>query len=78
MLPNELPAKQPRRLALLFDGTWNKRQDTTNVWRTRLMLRRSADQVYDDEGVGTAKGEKLRGGGFGWGLSAKDSLRIFG
>jgi uncharacterized protein (DUF2235 family) len=65
-------AVSPRRLVLLFDGTWNKRQDSTNVWRTRLMLRRLPEQIlYYDEGVGTAKGEKFRGGAFGWGVSAK-------
>lgn len=38
----------------------------------KLMLRRSPDQVvYYDQGVGTAKGEAVRGGAFGWGLSAK-------
>lgn len=63
---------KPRRLILLFDGTWNRREDTTNVWRMRLMLRRSADQVvFYDEGVGTIKGEAIRGGAFGMGLSRK-------
>lgn len=63
---------KPRRLVLLFDGTWNKREDTTNVWRFRTMLRHNLDQhVYYDEGVGTAKGEKVVGGAFGRGLSRK-------
>lgn len=62
----------PRRLVLLLDGTWNKREDTTNVWRMRTMLARRPDQlVYYDEGVGTAKGEAVAGGAFGSGLSAK-------
>jgi uncharacterized protein (DUF2235 family) len=62
----------PRRLVLLFDGTWNKRESTTNVWRMRTLLRTSQDQcVYYDEGVGTAKGEKITGGVFGSGISAK-------
>lgn len=61
-----------RRLVLLLDGTWNKREDTTNVWRMRIMLRQDQTQkIYYDEGVGTAKGEKLRGGALASGLSAK-------
>lgn len=63
---------EPRRLVLLLDGTWNKRQDSTNVWRMRALLRHGPRQrVYYDEGVGTAKGEVFRGGVFGSGLSAK-------
>ena len=62
----------PRRLVLLFDGTWNKREDTTNVWRMRMLLRPSEDQlVYYDEGVGTQKGERFTGGALGSGISAK-------
>lgn len=62
----------PRKLVLFFDGTWNRREDTTNVWRMKLLLRRSADQLaYYDEGVGTEKGEAIRGGAFGYGLSSK-------
>lgn len=62
----------PRRLVLLLDGTWNKREDTTNVWRMRMMLREDQNQlVYYDEGVGTEKGEIFTGGALGSGLSAK-------
>jgi uncharacterized protein (DUF2235 family) len=61
-----------RRLVLLFDGTWNRRENSTNVWRMRLLLEQSADQlVYYDEGVGTEKLELIRGGALGTGLSAK-------
>jgi hypothetical protein len=61
-----------RRLVLLFDGTWNKREDTTNVWRLKTLLRHVSGQlVYYDEGVGTEKGEKLTGGALGRGLSRK-------
>jgi uncharacterized protein (DUF2235 family) len=61
-----------RRLVLLFDGTWNRRENATNVWRMRLLLEQSADQiVYYDEGVGTKKLERIRGGALGTGLSAK-------
>ena len=63
---------QPRRLVLLFDGTWDRREDTTNVWRFYLMLRKSPDQVvYYDEGVGTQPGAALVGGAFASGLSRK-------
>lgn len=63
---------RPRRLVLLFDGTWNKREDTTNVWRMRALLRNDSDQcLYYDEGVGTQKGEKIGGGVFGTGISSK-------
>jgi uncharacterized protein (DUF2235 family) len=65
-------ASVSRRLVLLFDGTWNRRENATNVWRMRLLLEQSADQiVYYDEGVGTKKLELIRGGALGTGLSAK-------
>jgi hypothetical protein len=61
-----------RRLVLLLDGTWNKREDTTNVWRMSILLRQDQTQrLYYDEGVGTLKGEAIAGGAFGHGLSAK-------
>ena len=57
---------------MLFDGTWNKREDTTNVWRFKILLESNAHQViYYDEGVGTKQGEEIVGGAFGQGLSAK-------
>jgi hypothetical protein len=62
----------PRRLVLLFDGTWNRREDTTNIWRMKMLLRQTPDQlVYYDEGVGTAKGMEFKGGALGQGLSRK-------
>lgn len=71
-MPLQATVAQPRRLILLLDGTWNKREDTTNVWRMRTMLAHSSEQlVYYDEGVGTARGEAISGGAFGSGLSAK-------
>jgi len=61
-----------RRLVLLFDGTWNRRENATNVWRMRLLLEHYAEQlVYYDEGVGTKQLERIRGGALGSGLSAK-------
>ncbi len=66
-----LPGK---RLALFYDGTWNKPDNNTNVWRLSLML---ADQGNDgvpqikfyDEGVGTHWTDRISGGAFGYGLS---------
>jgi uncharacterized protein (DUF2235 family) len=61
-----------RNLVMLFDGTWNRRESTTNVYRTKLMLEQSDDQmVYYDQGVGTEKFEEICGGAFGTGLSQK-------
>lgn len=63
----------PKRLALLLDGTWNTVQDNTNVWRLCQLLA-PVDQagitqsVYYTSGVGTARGERLRGGALGYGL----------
>lgn len=63
-----------KRLALFFDGTWNKPENNTNVWRLSIML---ADQGGDgvpqkkfyDEGVGTHWFDRISGGAFGYGLS---------
>jgi len=61
-----------RRLVLLFDGTWNRRESTTNVFRASLVLDRSPEQlIFYTEGIGTDKGTKLRGGALAIGLSTK-------
>ncbi|UVJ42855.1 DUF2235 domain-containing protein [Pseudomonas sp. LS1212] len=65
----------PRNLILLFDGTWNKQQDKTNVCQ---MLQSFASAgahdgqqpCFYDPGVGTEWHEVLTGGAFGHGLSA--------
>jgi uncharacterized protein (DUF2235 family) len=62
-----------KRIALFLDGTWNTIRDNTNVWRLRaLCAERSADgarqAIYYDQGVGTRRGESVRGGVFGYGL----------
>lgn len=63
---------QARRLVLLFDGTWNRPEDTTNVWRMKMLLRQTPKQIiYYDKGVGTKKGQEIAGGAFGKGLSRK-------
>jgi uncharacterized protein (DUF2235 family) len=63
-----------RRIALLFDGTWNNRRTRTNVVRLRESIRSSGPSDPDqpcfyDEGVGTKWYNRLSGGAFGRGLS---------
>jgi uncharacterized protein (DUF2235 family) len=67
-----------KRLVLLFDGTWNKPESNTNVWRFNLMLADRGDDgvpqlKFYDEGVGTHWFDRLSGGAFGYGLS--DNVR---
>jgi uncharacterized protein (DUF2235 family) len=66
-----------RRLVLCFDGTWNKPEDQTNVWRLYSAIPDAIPDVpagiarqlkYYDTGVGTERMNKLFGGAFGWGL----------
>lgn len=62
-----------KRLVLTLDGTWNKAEDNTNVWRVcQLVAPMAADGlqqiVYYTPGVGTARGERIRGGSLGYGL----------
>ena len=69
------PTKPGKRLALFFDGTWNKPENNTNVWRLSLMLAdKGPDGVpqvkFYDEGVGTHWFDRISGGAFGAGLSA--------
>lgn len=69
-----------KRLVLCCDGTWNTpdqerggRPAPTNVTKVALAVAPDgggiAQQVFYQPGVGTAVGERLRGGAFGWGLS---------
>src|SRR5437867_5462888 len=63
-----------KRLAVFLDGTWNKPESNTNVWRLYLMLAdRGEDGVpqkqYYDAGVGTYWFDRISGGWFGYGLS---------
>lgn len=66
------PAREPRRLALFIDGTWNVEDNNTNVWRL-YSLALSADPegqlCFYTKGVGTSYGSKLRGGVLGMGFS---------
>lgn len=70
----------PQRLVVCLDGTWNNRDDRTNVSHhfdlvvKGLVPRRpgSSDQIlqrkYYDAGVGTGLLDRVSGGGFGSGL----------
>lgn len=72
--PQSKPSKPGKRLAMFYDGTWNKPEDQTNVWRLKQLL---ADKGSDgvpqlpnyDAGVGTHWYDRLTGGMFGAGLS---------
>lgn len=61
-----------RRLVICLDGTWNKRDDTTNIWRIFALTSDSDGAVtqikYYDQGVGTRWYDKATGGAFGTGM----------
>jgi uncharacterized protein (DUF2235 family) len=66
-------AMAKKRLALFLDGSWNDTADNTNVRRLYdMMALTGADGLeqkpYYSEGVGTARGEEVRGGIYGYGL----------
>lgn len=69
------PAVQPKkRFAVFLDGTWNTVTDNTNVWRLKSLLALNGSEgteqlSYYSTGVGTAFGERARGGMFGYGLN---------
>jgi uncharacterized protein (DUF2235 family) len=67
------PSPGRRRLALRFDGTWNRLESQTSVARLFRAIGTAAsgypDQLsFYDAGVGTRPGERIRGGAFGLGL----------
>ena len=68
-----------RRLIVCLDGTWNNRDDSTNVLYAHSLARECQNLKTDDgslvtqqhyyqEGVGTGPLDRLTGGGFGIGL----------
>jgi uncharacterized protein (DUF2235 family) len=58
-----------KRLSIFLDGTWNRLNNNTNVWRLKSLTPEAADQrVYYSQGVGTRRGEFARGGITGWGI----------
>lgn len=63
-----------KRLIVLFDGTWNTRDDRTNVARmAEAIAKEGLDGVpqekWYDPGPGTNWYDRLRGGAFGYGVS---------
>ncbi|WP_285275066.1 DUF2235 domain-containing protein [Halopseudomonas bauzanensis] len=77
-----------RRLILCLDGTWNSNDKSSKVTNV-IKLLRSIPSVADDgtsqilyygRGVGTAKGDKMRGGFSGAGLDSNviDGYRFLG
>ena len=68
-----------KRLALFLDGTWNRPDDNTNVWRLNtLVAAKGADGIdqlpYYETGVGTKWYDRFRGGALGTGLTGKVRL----
>ena len=71
-IPHDGVASTKKRVAVLLDGTWDTVNDNTSVWRLKSLLasqgRDGLEQIsYYSVGVGTAFGERLRGGMFGYG-----------
>lgn len=67
------PPSKLRRLAVFLDGTTDKSEGNTNVWRARcLCADRDKDgceqRIYYAAGVGTQLGEIARGEVFGYGI----------
>jgi uncharacterized protein (DUF2235 family) len=67
------PPPQPKRLVIFLDGTTDKSEGNTNVWRARSLcaLKDKDDReqrIYYAAGVGTQLGEVTRGEVFGYGI----------
>ena len=71
-----------QRLVICLDGTWNKRDDCTNVYHLHNLVAKGEvgppdarvwQQCYYDEGVGTGMLDSVTGGAFGFGL--EDNVR---
>ena len=61
-----------KRLAIFLDGTWNTLNNNTNVWRLKSLCAQTDQQrVYYSQGVGTVRGESIRGGVTGYGIDAE-------
>jgi uncharacterized protein (DUF2235 family) len=65
-----------KRIVVCCDGTWNRpdEQSPTNVAKMALAVAADDDDgvqqlVLYHRGVGTGRFDRVRGGGFGWGLS---------
>ena len=60
-------------LPMFLDGTWNKPDDNTNVWRVSQLVAATdahgnVQRSYYHPGVGTKRFDRFRGGAFGEGL----------
>lgn len=66
--------RQPKkRVCVFIDGTWNVEDNNTNVWRMYSLTSKVGSDGLEQtcfctKGVGTAYGEVVRGGWFGYGL----------
>jgi len=61
-----------KRLAIFLDGTWNTLNNNTNVWRMKSLCEQTPGQrVYYSQGVGTQRGESIKGGVTGYGIDAE-------
>lgn len=63
-----------QRLIVLFDGTWNTREDRTNVERMASVITGTGNDgvpqaKWYDPGPGTVWYDRIRGGAFGYGVS---------
>ncbi|MDN4982140.1 DUF2235 domain-containing protein [Bradyrhizobium sp. WYCCWR 13022] len=57
------------KLAIYLDGTFNTLNNNTNVWRLKSLTSETPEQrVYYSQGVGTIRGEVVRGGVAGYGI----------
>src|SRR5262245_55072750 len=64
-----------KRLVVLFDGTWNTRDDRTNVARLADAIAKVGtdgvpQEQWYDPGAGTNWDDRIRGGAFGYGTSS--------
>lgn len=64
-----------KRLAVFLDGTWNKPDDNTNVYRAWQLIsdtdaHGNVQRRYYHPGVGTKWSDRFRGGLTGYGLDA--------
>ena len=59
-----------KRIAIFLDGTWNKLENNTNVWRLKSLCDPNAQNqiTYYSKGVGTNFGDSVRGGVEGYGI----------
>lgn len=65
----------PKRLAVFLDGTWNRPDSNTNVWRLKTMVapidpHGTPQLSWYDTGVGTRWSDRIRGGALGIGLDS--------